>query len=295
VSLRLALNADTTPLSVSDTLVFKSLRARAQEAAEAGFPAVNVDEEEGLTPDEARRITERLGIEIASGFFHGAFYQPEQEEHIFQAAVRKAEFAHALGQDCLFVSAYVYPRERHLRAGRIEPDEPVALNDLQFVQMARLLERIAELWKEYGISLCYHPHAATYIEAPHEIERLMDTTDPSLILFGPDTGHLFFGGANPGRLIRRYFTRLGAIHLKDVRADVLAQVRAERLDYREACARGVWTELGTGEIDFPALFRFLRENEWSGWVIVETDHTRYPTALESSQVSRKYLKDVIGL
>jgi sugar phosphate isomerase/epimerase len=57
----------------------------------------------------------------------------------------------------------------------------------------------------------------------------------------------------------------------------------------------VWTELGTGDVDFGALFQLLRQKEWSGWVIVETDHTQLGTALESSMVSRRYLRETFGL
>lgn len=293
--LQLALNADTTPLSVSDALVFKSVKERAREARDAGFPAVNVDEEDGMTVEDARRILEGYKLKVSSGFFHGAFYEPQEEERIYTEALRKAEFARALGQDCVFVSALVSPPERHAIAGRVQPGEPVSLNDRQFDQMAHLLERIARLWKEYGIDLYYHPHVATYVEAPHEIENLMQRTDPNLVRLGPDTGHTLFGGGDPVGFIERYFSRVGGLHLKDVRSEIVDEVRRERLNYRQACARGVWTELGTGDVDFLALFRMLRERDWSGWVIVETDHTRFPSALESSKASRRYLKEVIGL
>src|SRR5881296_1208077 len=293
--IKLALNADTTPLSVSDTLVFKSTAQRVSEASDAGFEAVNVDEEEGISPEDASAIVHNYRMEIASGFFHGPFYLPEEEERILSAAVHKAEFSRALGQTCIFVSALVSPLERHAIAGRVKPGEAVALSEAQFGQMGRLLERIARLWKGYGIDLYYHPHAATYVEAPHEIERLLEITDPDLVRFGPDTGHIFFGGGDPIDFIERHLSRLGGIHLKDVKGLVLERVREEKLVYTQACALGVWTELGTGIVDFQYLFRFLRRKQWSGWVIVETDHTQLQNALQSSKTSREYLKEVIKL
>lgn len=294
--LRLALNADTTPLSMSDTLIFKSTEERAKEAYEAGFMAVNVDRaEKGLTPEKAKQILDKYGLQVASGFFHGAFYLPEESAQLYKQAVEQAEFSQVLGQDTLFASALVAPPERFAMAGRIQPASPLSLNDEQFERMARLLERIGRLWQKHGITLCYHPHVATYVEAPHEIKKLMELTDPSLVRFGLDTGHIFFGGGDPIELIDHYFLRLGALHIKDVRADVVIQVRDEGLDYRQACAQGVWTEIGRGDIDFPTLFKMLRDRKWSGWVIVETDHTDLPTALESSRLSRRYLKEEIGL
>ena len=294
--IRLALNADTTPLSISDTLVFKSCRERAREASESGFPAVNVDRSEpGLTPEKVKDILTRYELEVASGFFHGRFYDAEDQEKLLGEAGLQAEFSGAIGQTCLFVSAFVHPPERHAVAGSVRAGESVALSRQQFEQMARTLERIARLWQEAGIEMCFHPHVATYVEAPHEIEQLMELTDPSLVKLGPDTGHLFLGGGDPLEIIRRYFDRVGSIHIKDVKAEVVEEARREGLDYRQACGRGVWTEIGSGAIDFPSFFAFLRERDWSGWMIVETDHTGLPTALESSKASRRYLKEVIGI
>jgi sugar phosphate isomerase/epimerase len=192
----------------------------------SGFAAVNVDEEEGLTAEDARRILHEYRMEVASGFFHGAFYLPGEEDRIYDAAKAKAEFAQALGQRFLFVSALVSPPERRAIAGRVRPDEPISLDDRQFDRMARLLERIARLWRDYDVELCYHPHAATYVEAPHEIERLMETTDASLVRLGPDTGHLLYGGADPVALVAHYLAGR-AIHLKDARQAVLDRVRLE--------------------------------------------------------------------
>ncbi len=294
--IRLALNADTTPLAVSDTLVFKSFEDRAREAAAAGFDAVNADRsEEGLTPRKVKEVLERHHLQVASGFFQGPLYDPAREAEILEEARRQLEFSEAVGQNVLFVSAHVSPAERHAWAGRIRPGVGPALSGGQFACMARLLEKIGGTWKQRGVRLCFHPHAATYVEAPHEIERLMEATDPERVWLGPDTGHLLLGGADPVEIVRRYFDRLGALHVKDVDAAVLERVRAEGLDYRQACAAGIWTELGHGCVDFPRLFRYLRKRHWSGWVIVETDHTRYDTALESSRDSRRYLREVIGV
>lgn len=293
--LRLALNPDTTPLHISDILLFKPLRERAKEAAEAAYPAVNVDRSEGLSAQEARRIVSSYGLEVASGFFHAEFYRSDQRETILQEARKQAEYSRALGQDCLFVSAWVSPPERAALAGRVTQQTDVTLSDDEFTCMAEMLNEIGRMWRDFGIQLCYHPHVATYIEAPHEVQRLMELTDPQQVRLGPDTGHYLLGGGNPVRFIAENLGRVGALHLKDVRREVLEEGRREGLNYRRMCGRGVWTELGNGCVNFPALFKVLREARWSGWVIVETDHTNLPTALESSLVSRRYLREVIGL
>ncbi|NIV28668.1 MAG: TIM barrel protein, partial [Anaerolineae bacterium] len=99
----------------------------------------------------------------------------------------------------------------------------------QYAQMAGLLEKIATAWRESGIRLCYHPHVATYIEAPHEVDQLMSMTDPELIKLGPDTGHLSLGGGDPIAITRRYLSRLGGVHLKDIDRAVAKQARQDQL------------------------------------------------------------------
>ncbi len=294
--IRLALNADTTPLRISDVLVFKSLEERAREAAESGFRAVNVDRgEDGLSPERVGEILARHSLQVASGFFHARFHLVEEEAGILGSARVQAEFSRAIGQTVLFVSSLVSPPERHAIAGRVKAGEKTSLEPGEMTQMAACLEKVARIWRDHGITLCYHPHVATYIEAPHEIEQLMEFSDPELVKLGPDTGHLLFGGSDPVQFVRHYIDRVAAIHIKDVNAEVVERARARGMDYRQACAAGVWVEIGGGDIDFPALFEVLRELQWAGWVIVETDHTQLPTALESSRESRRYLRDVIGL
>ncbi len=45
-------------------------------------------------------------------------------------------------------------------------------------------------------------------------------------------------------------------------------------------------------VDFPAIFRILEGTDYEGWVIVETDVTQKPSALESATISRAYLKTI---
>ena len=126
-----------TPL-ISDTLIFKSVEERAREAFEAGFPAVNVDRsEKDLTAEKARKILDKYGLQVASGFFHGAFYSPEQERTLYEEAVRQASFReHWVKTACLSVPL-VSPMERYSLVGRIGREGPVSLSDQQFEQMAQ--------------------------------------------------------------------------------------------------------------------------------------------------------------
>jgi inosose dehydratase len=76
---------------------------------------------------------------------------------------------------------------------------------------------------------------------------------------------------------------------------VLRQGVAAGWDYGTFSAHGIWTELGTGAVDFPAIFAILEQAGFSGWLIVETDVTQLPSALESALISRSYLREQLGM
>ena len=93
---------------------------------------------------------------------------------------------------------------------------------------------------------------------------------------------------------RKYVDRIKTIHIKDVNEAVLKAGVAAEWDYAKFSEEGIWTELGEGCIDFPALFDLLNQADFKGWVIVETDVTQLATPLESAVVSRNYLKKLMG-
>ena len=109
---------------------------------------------------------------------------------------------------------------------------------------------------------------------------------------GPDTGHLLWGGVDVLDFCRKYLDSIKTIHIKDVNEAVLNEGAAAKWTYSQFAEAGIWTELGEGCIDFPALFALLDQAEFDGWVIVETDVTQLATPLESAIASRNYLKQI---
>jgi inosose dehydratase len=63
-------------------------------------------------------------------------------------------------------------------------------------------------------------------------------------------------------------------------------------DYNTFSQQGIFVELGEGCVSFPAILAILRAGDFSGWLIVETDVTQKPTALESVTISRAYLRNL---
>jgi inosose dehydratase len=69
------------------------------------------------------------------------------------------------------------------------------------------------------------------------------------------------------------------------------------LDFDQAVQAGVFSQVGQGCIDFPAFFRTLADNGYSGWLVVEQD-VKFGAATvlpaESMAASAAYLRGVIA-
>ena len=118
--------------------------------------------------------------------------------------------------------------------------------------------------------MTYHPHMGTVIETEEEVDLLMEHTGAAVGLL-LDTGHLVFAGADPLALARRHAARINHVHCKDIRAEVLAQVRDRDMSFLDAVLEGVFTVPGDGSIDFRAVARLLAEIGYGGWVVVEAE------------------------
>jgi inosose dehydratase len=121
-----------------------------------------------------------------------------------------------------------------------------------------------------GLTLAYHYHMGTVVETAAEVDRLMAATGPEVGLL-LDTGHLVFAGGDPAALARRHGKRIVHVHCKDVRAAVLAQVRAGDLSFLDAVLAGVFAVPGDGSIDFAPVFAALAQAGYGGWLVVEAE------------------------
>lgn len=127
-----------------------------------------------------------------------------------------------------------------------------------------------------GLHTVFHHHCAGFIETPTEMMRLLELTDPHLLGLVFDTGHLVYGsGANDGAIVTttlpQVFERVKLVHFKDCHPTIAATARANKANYFEAVARGVFCELGQGCVPFADVAAYLREHDYRGWITVEQD------------------------
>src|SRR5246127_3108122 len=181
-------------------------------------------------------------------------------------------------------------------SGRVPSDGSASLTAAQWKNVAKVVEEAARVANEFGLDLVFHPHVATYVETPEECERFFDVTSHTGVGLCLDTGHCVYGGGDTVFEADKFRSVLRFVHIKDVDSKVLDVARRRELTFEQAIEEKAFTIIGQGSIDFPAFFRVLAKNNYSGWMVVEQDvkfgATVIPPA-ESIAASLKYLRGVV--
>ena len=100
---------------------------------------------------------------------------------------------------------------------------------------------------------------------------------------------------DPLDLAKTYADRIGHVHLKDVRAEVMAMVHEQSLSFQQAIEAGVFTVPGDGTIDFVPILQALADGGYEGWLIVEAEQDPAKARpLEYAFRARHYLREVLG-
>jgi inosose dehydratase len=154
-------------------------------------------------------------------------------------------------------------------AGRPDAQQATALRGDDFRRAAERVELAARRALERGVTATFHPHTATYIESPAEVEALLDSTDADVVRVCLDTGHAVVGGGDPVELARTARDRIAHVHLKDVDPRILERVRMRELSVEQAWEQGLFCPFGEGAVDFGAVLSELEGYE--GWAVVEQD------------------------
>jgi inosose dehydratase len=240
--------------------------------------------------DELRARLERHGLALTGGWCPVRFSEPEHLADDLASLSRTLDLFDAAGaSDARPVFGDGGSDERRASPGRGEPE----LDDAGWARWAEGVRRAADAAHARGYEPTLHPHTSTFVESPREIERAVELTDVGLLV---DTGHLLLGGSDPLEVLRRFGDRVNYVHVKDVRLDVVRRVVDERADVLEGWRRGMFCELGAGDVDLPAFFDALRAAGYDGWVVVEQDRIPRPDeelreSAEAQVRNREWLRE----
>ncbi|SDM82528.1 inosose dehydratase [Paenibacillus sp. yr247] len=236
----------------------------------------------------------KRGIGLVSQWKSVLFSDPAYREEELLAYRKHVEFLKEMGSTV--ISTCEVGGSLHFDPRRTPNEKEVLrFDEAAWSSLAEGLNAAGAIAQEYGLKLTYHHHGGTAVEQPEEINRLMELTDPKLVYLLFDTGHAYYGGADPLTVLRNHYDRIAYIHLKDIRQDVLDQARAANADFVTCIRQGVFTVPGDGCLDFGPIFRELLARGYNGWAMLEgeQDPAVHP-AYEYAKKSLDFIQTLIS-
>ncbi len=264
------------------------------EMALAGFTGSEVGNKYPRDPAVLKPMLELRGIEICNAWFSTFLISKPYEET--EAEFEKhVAFLAAMGAKVVGVSEQSYSTQgmqtQPVFEGRYE------MNDREWDLLCDGLNRLGKLSLEkYGVALTFHHHMGTVVQTAGETDRLMAGTDPKYVSLLFDSGHFAYCGEDPVAMVTKHAKRVKHVHLKDIRPDVVARVRKERLSFLEGVRQGAFTIPGDGCVEFDPIFKVLAESGYEGYMVVEAEQDpAKANPLEYAIRARKFIREHTGL
>ena len=235
----------------------KSVEKTLERVAEMGFDFVEFAGYFGKSAEELRALLDKYGLEGAS--VHQG-YNPDTTEEQYREQI---EFLKAIGVKywgvpCVDKSNFI-------------PYEPLRALTQGFNTLGTYLKR-------FGMELCYHNHdfELELYEGKSHLDRAFDTFDRCLVSPEFDVCWLHRGGVDPVDYIRKHGNYSKIIHLQD---------------YKLENGSMIFTPLGEGVVDFPAIVNAIKDSSIE-YLVYEKDEW-YDDAFADAEKSIKYLKTLI--
>ena len=237
-----------------------------REAREIGYTGVERGQRMPRDTEGLRAYLNASDLALCGGWCSGNMLVNDVAAEC--AAIRpQVEQFVALGAPCI-----VYSECSNTVQGRIEV--PVSarpkLSREEVAAYAAKLSEVAKWCAHQGMTMAYHHHMGSIIEAEADLDALMEGSVPELKLCF-DTGHLLFGGGDVMATLNRWGERVHHVHYKDIRPDVVSDVRQHDRSFLDAVIAGAFTVPGDGCIDFAEVTCALKNMGYEGWIVVEAE------------------------
>lgn len=261
----------------------------------AGYAGTEVGNKYPKNPDELRPLMDQHQLRLIGGW-HSTYFGEKSYEEEEASFLTYLNFLKAMDASVVILAectnAIHGDESQPLRFG----DELINLSEEQWRLVYQGLDRLSELAAEVGIPAVYHHHMGTVVQSADALDGLIANTSKLNLLF--DTGHLAFAGIDPASVLEKYIDRIAHVHLKNVRPNIVQQVRENGLSFGQAVRAGVYTVPGDSEggVDYPPLLERLAEHGYKGWFVIEAEQDpEKANPIKYASMARSYLKETTGL
>ena len=264
------------------------------EMALAGFTGSEVGNKYPKDPEVLKKALELRGVEICNQWF-SSFLITKPFEEVEKEFRAQLAFLKAMGAKVIGASEQSYSVQGQL-------DTPIfghkyEMNDQEWDTFCTGMNKLGKIAKEeYGIALTFHHHMGTVVQSLAEVDRMMENTDPEYVSLLFDTGHFTYCGEDPFEVVKKYVHRIKHVHLKDIRPEVVEQVKKENMSFLAGVRAGAFTIPGDGCINYDPIFKVLEEAGYEGYMVVEAEQDpAKANPLEYAIRARKFIAEKTGL
>ena len=264
------------------------------EMALAGFTGSEVGNKYPKDPEVLKKALELRGVEICNQWF-SSFLITKPFEEVEKEFRAQLTFLKAMGAKVIGAS-----EQSHSVQGQM--DTPVfghkyEMNDEEWDIFCTGMNKLGKIAKEeYGIALTFHHHMGTVVQSLAEVDRMMENTDPEYVSLLFDTGHFTYCGEDPLEVVKKYVHRIKHVHLKDIRPEVVEQVKKENMSFLAGVRAGAFTIPGDGCINYDPIFKVLEEAGYEGYMVVEAEQDpAKANPFEYAKMGREYITAHTGL
>ena len=264
------------------------------EMALAGFTGSEVGNKYPKDPEVLKKALELRGVEICNQWF-SSFLITKPFEEVEKEFRAQLAFLKAMGAKVIGASEQSYSVQGQL-------DTPIfghkyEMNDQEWDTFCTGMNKLGKIAKEeYGIALTFHHHMGTVVQSLAEVDRMMENTDPEYVSLLFDTGHFTYCGEDPLEVVKKYVHRIKHVHLKDIRPEVVEQVKKENMSFLAGVRAGAFTIPGDGCINYDPIFKVLEEAGYEGYMVVEAEQDPAKAdPLEYAIRARKFIAEKTGL
>lgn len=264
------------------------------EMALSGFEGSEVGNK---YPKDTKVLKEKLdlrGIQICNAWF-STFFAIGKEEETIREFIKHRDFLYEMGAKVIGCSEQSYSiqgKEKSIF------DEKPCFTSEEWKRIFEGYNKLSLLAKEKGMKVSLHHHMGTGVQTPEEIEIFMNGTNEDVYLLY-DSGHIYYSENSQKvaeDVLAKYIDRIVHIHLKDVRGNIVEEIRREKGSFLEGVARGTFTVPGDGDIDFEPLFKIIENSKYKGWLVVEAEQDpAKANPFEYALKARKFIREKTGL
>ena len=262
------------------------------EMALAGFTGCEVGNKYPKDTKVLKKALDLRGMQICNAWF-STFLTTKPYEETEAEFIKHITFLKEMGAKVVGIS-----EQGHSIQGTDKSifDDKYVMNDEEWELLCTGVNKLGKVAKDMGITLTFHHHMGTVVQTAAEIDRLMENTDPEYFNLLFDSGHLAYCGEDYMYVLKKYINRIKHVHLKDIRPDVIAQVKANGESFLQGVRKGTFTVPGDGVIDFEPIFQVLADNDYEGYVLVEAEQDpAIANPFEYAKKARAYIAEKAGL